>query len=362
MSILLFFIVLLLLVLAHEFGHFIVAKKADIRVDEFAFGFPPRIFSIKKGETRYSFNALPLGGYVKIFGENPDEVGAHAHDKKRSFTAQHRGVQAAVIVAGVVMNLLLAWVLLVGVYAIGVPATPDADYGAYVRDVELTIVGVNPDTPAAQAGLAEGDIMTGLAEGGASIVPATPEDVQQFVGPREGRRVTLTYLREGQEMSATLIPASGIVKERAAIGIAMENLGILRLPLHLAIKEGLVKTVQFTHLTAVGIGDFVAAIFMGQADYAQVTGPVGIVKAVGAAATTGFANLLFLTALISINLAVINVIPFPALDGGRLLFVAIEAVLRRPLPTRFQNYANIAGFALLMLLMVAVTWHDIVKL
>lgn len=363
MSILLFLIVLLVLVLVHELGHFIVAKKAGIRVDEFAFGFPPRLFSVVKGETRYSFNALPLGGYVKIFGENPDEVDPSAHDKKRSFAAQHRGVQAAVIVAGVVMNVILAWALLSVMFMIGTPASPDNAYGAPVRDARLTVIEVRAGTPAAAAGLMAGDIITGITDGTERLVaPESPEKVQEFVGPREGKTLEFNYLRENESGSVVVMPVPGIVPDRGAVGISMDMIGTLRLPPHLALWEGGKSAYLFTRLTAVGIGNFFVAIFMGQADYSQVTGPVGIVQAVGAAATTGFANLLFLTALISINLAVINVIPFPALDGGRLLFVLVEAILRRPLPTKFQNYANIAGFALLMLLMVAVTWHDIAKL
>ncbi len=363
MNILLFLLILLVLVLVHEFGHFIVAKVAKIRVDEFAFGFPPRLFSIKKGETRYSFNLLPIGGYVKIYGEDPNDVDARAHDKKRSFVGQHRLIQAAVIVAGVFMNIVLAWVFLSATFMVGTPASPEDPYGAYVKDVRLTVLEVRPDTPAATSGLRSGDVIVQITDGEAApLIPTSPEAVQNFIGPREGMGISVSYLRGGDLETLTVTPVAGIVPDRAAIGIAMDMYGTLRLPPHLAFWEGAKRTYEFTLLTATGIWDFLSGIFTGRGDFAQVTGPVGIVKAVGVAADSGIANLLFFTALISINLAIINLIPFPALDGGRLLFVIIEGITRRPIPAKFQNRANVVGFAFLMLLMIAVTWSDIAKL
>lgn len=361
MSVILFFIVLFVLVIAHEFGHFIIAKKAGIRVDEFAFGFPPRLGSIKKGETRYSFNALPLGGYVKIFGEDPTEVG-ESIDKKRSFSAQPLYIQAAVIVAGVVFNLLLAWFLLTATLMIGIPAPADGGDGYTVSGVQLMVTGVRPGTPAELSGFASGDKLISLSDGNDTVTELTPERVSAFIGPRENRPITAVYNRKGVETTVTLIPVSDIVPDAAAIGIQMDMVGTLQLPPHIALWEGLKKTYQYTVLTADGIYAFLKSAVMGESDFSQVTGPVGIVQAVGDAAGVGFSNLLLFTALISINLAVINVIPFPALDGGRLLFIVIEAVTRRPINVKVANMFNLGGFALLMLLMLLVTWHDIVNL
>lgn len=361
MSVILFFIVLFVLVIAHEFGHFIIAKKAGIRVDEFAFGFPPRLGSVKKGETRYSFNALPLGGYVKIFGEDPTEVGESV-DKKRSFSAQPLYVQAAVIVAGVVFNLLLAWFLLTATLMIGIPAPEDGEDGYAVSGATLMVTGVRAGTPAELSGFASGDKLISLSDGSDTVIDLTPERVSEFIGPRENRPITAVYNRKGVETAVTLIPVSGIVPDAAAIGIQMDMVGTLQLPPHIALWEGLKKTYQYTVLTADGIYTFLKSAVMGESDFSQVTGPVGIVQAVGDAAGVGFSNLLLFTALISINLAVINVIPFPALDGGRLLFIVIEAVTRRPINVQVANMFNLGGFALLMLLMLLVTWHDISKL
>lgn len=360
MSIILFILILLVLVLVHEAGHFAVAKYFKIRVDEFAFGFPPRLYSIKKGETAYSFNLLPLGGYVKIYGEDANEV--QSEDAARSFVKQHRLVQAAVIVAGVIMNLVLAWVLISSTLAIGIAAPVDNDEGYAVTNPRLMVTDVSAKGPAAVSGMVGGDYLVSLAEGGETVLATSPDIVSGFIGPREGKSIAVTYEHEGKAVTGTMTPVMGISQKGAAIGIYMDMIGTLKLPIHKAFYHGAIKTWQYTRLTAVGIYTFVSEAVTGHANFEEVTGPVGIVKAVGAASAVGFANVLLFTALISINLAIINIIPFPALDGGRLLFITIEGVMRRAIPTRIANYVNVAGFALLMLLMLLVTYHDVVKL
>lgn len=363
MSILIFIIILLALVLVHEFGHFIVAKRAGIRVDEFAFGFPPRLLSKKFGETRYSFNLLPIGGYVKIFGENPDDVArTGGADSGRSFIAQSRAIQALVVVAGVVFNLLFAWLLFTGAYMAGVPASTESDEKYPIVDARLIVTGVEIGSPAERAGLASGDTLKRLSDGERSVDVVDGDAMIAFISPREGKPVTLTYERANEERSVEVVPVLGITETGAAIGIYMDSIGTLKLPPHVALWRGLQKTYEFTVLTVVGITQFLAEALTGRSDFQNVAGPVGIVKEVGNAAGMGASTLIVFTALISINLAVINLIPFPALDGGRLLFILIEALMRRPIAPRVANSLNIAGFALLMLLMIVVTYHDIAKL
>ncbi len=359
MSILLFIAILLVLVLVHEAGHFTVAKLFKIRVDEFAFGFPPRLFSFKKGETTYAFNLLPLGGYVKIYGEDPNEV--KGEDAQRSFVAQPRIVQAGVIVAGVVMNLVLAWVLISSTLALGIAAPVDNDEGFPVTNPRLMVTEVSEKGPAQTAGLVGGDYLVSLSVDGEQVDATSPEVVSAFISPREGKTIEVRYEHEGKLVTGAMTPVSGISQQGAAIGIYMDMVGTLKLPAHLALYHGAIKTWQYTKLTAVGIYQFISEAITGHANFNDVTGPVGIVKAVGAASSIGFANVLLFTALISINLAIINIIPFPALDGGRLLFITIEGIMRRPIPTLIANYVNVGGFALLMLLMLLVTYHDVVK-
>ena len=226
MTLLIFFVILLVLVLAHEFGHFIVAKKAGIRVDEFAFGFPPKIFGVKRGETTYSLNALPFGGYVKIYGENPDDV--EESDRKRSFIGKPRVIQALVIVAGVIFNILLAWVLLSATLMIGILAPVDGEDGYMVSAPKLMITGVHENAPAARAGLLSGDVIERLSDGRDTLTATTPESVSGFIGPREGRPITLTYLHKGEEKEVTVLPVSGISPSGAAIGIYMDEVEIGR--------------------------------------------------------------------------------------------------------------------------------------
>lgn len=360
MSIIIFIVVLLFLVCVHEFGHFIVAKKAGIRVDEFAFGFPPRLWSMTKGETTYALNALPLGGYVKIYGENLDDV--KVGDIKRSFIAQPRIIQGGVIVAGIVSNLLFAWLLFAGVFMVGVPAPADGGDGYPVKNLELMVTDVLDKSPASEAGLRPGDVLKKLSDGIDTIDVENAREVALFIGPREGRPIILTYLRKGATEEISITPQSGIVPDVAVVGIFMDTIGTLQLPPHIALWVGLQKTYQFTAMTVAGIAELLINTFTGTADLSQVMGPVGIVRAVGEAAGVGFSNVILFTALISINLAVINLIPFPALDGGRLLFIVIEGIIRRPIKIKVANALNIVGFALLMLFMITVTYHDVVEL
>ncbi len=360
MSILLFIVVLLLLVLVHELGHFLIAKLARIRVDEFAFGFPPRLFSVKKGETTYAFNLLPIGGYVKIYGENPDEV--HPSERERSFGGKSRWIQAAVVIAGVVFNLVLAWILIAMTFMIGITAPVENSSGFPVSDPKMMITETAKGGPADVAGIKSGDILLQVSDGVETVVASTPEAISRFVGTKGEIPLNFFVERNRETFALTITPVQGISTNGPAIGIYMDMVGTLRLDLLDALSHGFTKTYEFTKLTAVGIVAFLSEAIIGDADFSTVTGPVGIVNEVGNAAGLGFANLLLLTALISINLAIINVLPFPALDGGRLLFIAIEGVMRRPIKAVYANTVNVVGFALLMLLMVVVTYHDIVRL
>ncbi len=370
MSIIIFIIILAILVLVHEFGHFIVAKKAGIRVDEFGLGFPPKIWSKQWRGTLYTLNAIPFGGFVKIFGEDShsEEIKTDA-DKSTSFVYKPKWVQAAVLVAGVSMNIIFAWLVISTSLAIGVPAT--SDYGGYgkITNPKLAIMDVSPDSPADKAGLKMGDeIVTLSARLGNetktfSENPMSAEGAKNFINTNSDSEISVSFKRAGQEINTvSLKPADGIVSDRKVIGVALESTGILKVPLYLAPIEGARSTWLMLEQTAFGLFDFLKGIFTFKSDFSQVSGPVGIAKVVGEARAMGFVYLLTLTAIISINLAIINLLPFPALDGGRLLFVAIEAITRRPINAKFVKWANTIGFAFLILLMLAVTTHDIIKL
>ncbi len=364
MSIILFLIILGILVVSHEFGHFIVAKLSGMRVDEFGFGFPPKLFGFKYGETTYSINLIPFGGFVKIWGEDAPAGADQLPDYDRSFVGKSKGIQAAVVVAGVAFNLLLAWGLISLGLMVGMP-TPASDttYGP-VENPEVIITEVLRGTPAENAGLLPGDrVITLERNANETLTPHSAADVQEFIRANETEPVTIRYKRgDADEASLILTPEKGIAGEFPAIGVAMETLGIVRLPFFSAIIEGAKLTVDFTKSTITGLYALVHDLIFGRGALDSVTGPIGLVGLVGTSAALGFTYLLGLTAIISINLAVMNLIPFPALDGGRLLFIIIEKIKGTPVPPKVANSIHAAGFLILLLFMAFITWHDIAKL
>lgn len=380
MSILIFIVILFVLVVSHEFGHFIVAKLNNIRVDEFSFGFPPKLFGKKIGETTYNINALPFGGYVKIFGENLDEADileVGFLDKEgspekvelaeRSLAYKPKYIQALVMLAGVAMNFLVAWLLLSVGFMSGLPSSVDAvPKGAIVQNQALTITSVLPKSPAEKAGIKVGDKIESLSTKTDTTMLLSSflstENVQNFVKKHNGEQVEVSLVRGKEPMQIVVVPEISKQGDNPMIGISMDTIGTLKLPIHKAVWEGLKLSGNIFVGTMVGFYNLIHSAILGKADMSSLTGPVGIVGVVGDAAKFGFVYLLSFTALISINLAVINLVPFPALDGGRILFLIIEKIKGSRIKPKIANTVNAIGFGLLILLMVIITYHDIVKL
>jgi regulator of sigma E protease len=344
-----------------------------MRVDEFAIGFPPKLFSNKCGETVYTINALPFGGYVRIHGENPTEATAQDDD---SFTSKNRFSQALVLVAGVVFNILLAWILLWISIMMGfiAPAGLDA-FGGDTEDQQevLMITGFSgEDSPAFEAGLRYRDQITGLVTGCAlgndpvcniTLVPVqTAEAFIGFVEEHQEEEIYVSYTRGTQDLIAKVVPEEGIVEGKKAIGVGIENVAQIKSGPIQAIGQSYILTGYFIKETFVGLWSLIANAVQGEGSLEGVSGPIGIVGIVGGAAAVGFSYLLTLAAVISINLAVINIFPIPALDGGRLVFVLIESITRRPISLKFQVWANTIGFVALMLLMLVLTVFDVKNL
>ena len=376
MNIIIFIVVLVVLIIVHEFGHFIVAKKSGIRVDEFGIGFPPKIFGKKYGETEYSINAIPFGGFVKIFGENPEDPSVSSKDGSRALVNKSRLTQAAVMFAGVFFNILLAWVLFSATLMAGTPAisgsTAEDNAGSlskYISNERLLITHVLPNSPADIVGILSGDEILSLSVVGISdeikINVNTPDEVILFI-KNNNREVLNIELQRGGEIKTVLVsPEEGLIENSPgyfAIGIGMGMIGDLKLPIHLALFEGGKHTIEMLHVITVGIVTFLFDAVLLNADLSTVAGPVGIVGLVGDASALGFIAILNFVGLISINLAVINLIPFPALDGGRILFLVIEAVKGSPIKPHIANVVNMVGFALLIFLMIVITLSDITRL
>ncbi|MDB5244510.1 MAG: hypothetical protein JWN18_380 [Parcubacteria group bacterium] len=362
MSILIFIVVIVVLIVVHEFGHFIAAKWSGMRVDEFGLGYPPRALLIRKiGETEYTLNWLPFGGFVKIYGEDGGEKGSH------SFSSRPRILQAVVLVAGVAMNFLLAYLLITSALVAGTPRALEASEVAIARDTQLMVANVIPGSPAAEAGLKPGDTILAAEDGHFTFSGVDPAEFTKFVSNGGGNTTIALNVRtsEGKEETLFARPAKGLIAnnpDRAVIGVEVATVGVVPVSFGKAIVEGAQLTWGATVLTAQGLAHFFYGVFTFTADLSSVSGPVGIAGAVGSASQQGFGNLFSIMAIISINLALINLIPIPALDGGRLLFVIIESIIRRPINARIAQTVNAVGFVALILLMLVVTAHDIFKI
>ena len=365
MSIVIFILVLIILILVHELGHFLFAKWCGIRVDEFGLGFPPRIWVYKpKGsETLYSINAIPFGGFVKIYGEDYDAVETEA-DKKKSFVYQAKWKQTLVLVAGVFFNILLAWLLFSISFMGGVNYSPDGRYADRVEGTGVVISNILEGSPASVAGLQAGDKIITASSVNTSVKgdTLTPEGVTSIITESGGDDVHMILNRGGKDINVSISPSEDIVKGAWAVGISMIYAGTLKLPIHLAIIEGARITGEITWAIVTGFADLIKDAVTGKGSMASVVGPVGIAGLVGDAAGLGFVSLISFMAMISLHLAVLNLIPFPALDGGRILFVIIEKIKGSPMNAKIVNMVNLSGFLLLILFLLFVTYKDIVRL
>ncbi len=375
-EILIFLVVIVVLILVHELGHFIVAKICGMRVDEFGIGYPPRALTIAKiGETEYTLNWLPFGGFVRIYGEDGNdeakkENGSIEGDtlpKRRSFTAKPRILQALTLIAGIAMNWIFAFILITITLVIGTPQPISAQQVPLATNVYLAVDSVNPGSPAVKDGFQEGDEIKN-----STILNSTlrisyngtnPSALSTLIASdASSSPMAFVIERNGKTITITAAPVKGAVvgdPSRVGFGFALASVGTIKTAIGKAPLQGLELTWNATERTAQGLWTLLKGLVTFSANLSQVAGPVGIAGAIGQASAQGLSALLSLSALISINLAIVNLIPIPALDGGRLLFVIIESITRKPIPSRISERVNAIGFALLILLMVIITGHDI---
>ncbi|MBT3864422.1 RIP metalloprotease RseP [Candidatus Peregrinibacteria bacterium] len=454
-----FLIVFSILVLAHEFGHFIVAKRNGIKVEEFGFGLPPRLWGKKKGETLYSINAIPFGGFVRMLGEDP----AKGKKNKRSYSNQSKRVQVKVLSAGVAMNFLLAWVLITVGFIVGMepmlgpddvfPAVDDGriileeveeaemvesqNYMPFPRvkvyevgdvlgglrqgDVIISVDGqgiyslsgykdaleglssatyvvyrdgareevllefpsggqvivsdVVDGAPGDLAGLQEGDEILSIngqymhSPGDViSYIQGHSEEVLAFSVDRKGGKVFYEIKPEDGQVGIYLSALLGPSGPKDVTVYSVDQLTAVveikdeQYPFYLAPIHAFSETFRLANLTVVLFGDLVSQVFSTGDVPDHVAGPVGIAQMSGTFAREGFIPLMRFIALLSISLAVLNILPFPALDGGKLLFILLEFIIGRKISPKWENYIHLLGYLLILGLIFAITYNDISRL
>ncbi len=350
-----FFLVLSILVLIHEIGHFSVAKLNGIKVEEFGFGLPPRLFGKRFGETLYSVNALPFGGFVKLLGEEEAELTGKKlspSELERSFTHKKPWQKMVVLTAGVFFNFLLGWIIVSYLFTQGVPVPSDI----------VVIEEVAKGSPAEQVGLRVGDDIQKITAGTKKYIVNDSVDVSNTSGKYLGEEIMVQVERGDQLLMFPITPRKNPPKGQGSLGILISDYTIKKYSALEAPIYGLVESAKITAMIVKELGSMLARFALMQKPEADIAGPIGIAKLSSEAAREGPSALLQLIGILSLNLAVINILPFPALDGGRLMFVAYELVSRKKINPNIERRLNFAGFAILIGLIILVTINDIIKL
>lgn len=328
---------LLVLIIAHELGHFLAAKAFGVFVPEFGIGFPPKLVGKKFGETEYTVNALPLGGFVRIAGEDDDGEGSVP--KERLLSTQHPWKRCVVIVAGVAVNAAVAWVLLSAVFAIGTPRV-------------LVATAIEDGSPASASGMKANDLILGYESADAFASTAREHAGREFV---------FEVQRGGQTETVTAMPRQVSAEHPGALGVGLAEGGIERAAFWKAPWEGLKATWSLTVATVMGFIELFSRLVVGSVP-SDVVGPVGIVTTAGQVSSIGVIYLVQMLAVISVNLAVLNLLPVPALDGGRLYLTVAEWVSGRKVPKWIEIRMNAVTFLLLIGLMLLLTARDVFRL
>jgi len=356
---LVFFVILSILVFIHELGHFTVARWVGVHVEEFGFGLPPRIWGKKVGRTIYSINWLPIGGFVKLAGEDEDseDTSKLKGKMKEYFFARSKKERAAILLAGVTMNFVLA----VGI------TTYLLTQGVFEPAGRTHVERVVASSPAEKAGIQVGDIITSITytldEGTTETKAITlPAELIEASRVHAGKEVTIALLRNGERRVTPLVPRKDPPPGEGAIGVAISDLEERKYPLVEAPGKALVMNIMRAKEMLVGIGTTLAKLVQLQSPGADVAGPIGIAQITGQAVKFGWRATLEFMSILSLNLAVLNVLPIPALDGGRLLFIFLEKILGKRVRPAFEHSAHQIGMIVLLFLVLLVSINDILRL
>ena len=369
LTVIVFLVILSVLVLIHEAGHFFMAKFFGIKVEEFGFGLPPRAFGKKFGETIYSINWLPIGGFVKLYGE--DEAGsgrvsvsssnsskkaskepkAKNKDLERAFYSRPVWQRAVVVCAGVFMNFVLAVVLLSYLFAaVGVPAGGN----------KVIVTQVVSGTPAQSSGLKTGDTIEYIN----NIKITSPGQIVDVTKQHLGEKITLRVeTKDNKQETLEIVPRKNYPSNEGPMGVAIsQNVIIQKYPWYKAPFVGISEAFTEMGLILSGLGMLVFQLFARGSVPQGVAGPVGIAELTGQFVAMGPYAVLSFVSLLSLNLAILNILPIPALDGGRLFFILIEGITRRKVNQQVESYAHAIGMAVLLILIALITLHDIIRI
>lgn len=375
-TILIFLVLLSVLVVFHELGHYLMARFFGVKAEEFGIGFPPRAVGfVREGlkwkrvpkedgstykNTIWSFNWLPLGGFVRLKGEQDAKPG-----DQDSFASKPAFARAWILLAGVLMNWIFAILVFTIGFSIGVPANLDGlPSGAHVKDRHVEITQVLEGSPAARAGLRSGDwVVQNLLLDGSPQKTDDAEQVRKNLAEESATKPSFTlFIAHPEENDTREIAVEPVYMEalkRKGIGIGLADIGTVRLPIHRAFIQGVTTTYVFTKMVVLGFWQILRDLVVSRHTGAQLSGPVGIAVMTGKIAEQGFWALAQFAALLSINLAVVNLLPIPALDGGRLVFVLLEVVRRTRKAFTWEARAHQIGFLLLISLIALVTIRDV---
>lgn len=346
-TIFIFVVILVILVLVHEAGHFLVAKLCGVKVKEFAFGFPPRIISTVKKGTRYSINLIPLGGYVSLLGED------EAVKEKGSYFSAKIWQKIVIVGTGVLMNFLLAIIVLAIGFQVGMtPLVTDPSIMGGQKTSQVMIVDVVSDSAAAKVNLESGNILNGFS---------TPEELSNFTKANAGREVKLSVSSGSGTKDLNLT----LGNSDAPLGVGVVSITKVKLPFFESIWVAIIEVGKAVGMFFVILWGILKSLFTtgsaGEAG-AGVVGPVGIYNFTSQALKIGWIYILQLVAILSINLGIINIMPFPALDGGKIMFLGLEGIFRKKVVRQeVENIIHMVGFVLLIILVLAITLRDIIR-
>lgn len=343
-------LVISVLILVHEIGHFVAAKLSGVWVEEFGLGLPPRIWGKKIGDTIYSINWLPFGGFVRLHGETKDE---RLKYPKRAYVNKSKKARAFMTISGVVMNMVLA----VFVFTLATAIT------GILRPIDgVRIVDVVSNTPAERGGIEIGDVIKSID----GVYPKKPDEFIEKVNDKKGTSVEVVVNREGNEFSYNLKPREEYPEEEGSLGVAIVQNDEFYHPVawkrpFMYLYHGVLETYYVTRAVAIGFVGIFVDISSGTVPKG-ITGPLGVTAIIAEFAKEGLLQILRLTGLISVNLAILNMVPFPPLDGSRIVFIGLEGIFGKRKLSQIENYVQMIGMIVLLLLMALLTINEVPKI